>query len=71
MKIEVKNFWIIHAVASCDCCWWTDAVPTWSPKEMRRLRASIDKHISLTCHSVTLETWSSRRYYNQQGFTDK
>lgn len=62
-KISVKNYGIIHHIAMCQNCDWTDAIDTEEKNRSQQLRNRVYKHIRETGHRVHVEAGTSRTYY--------
>ena len=62
MKIKVEKFGIIHGIAFCEKCDWSEAINTAELNRMQKLRNKVYKHIKETWHSVIIETGTSTRY---------
>jgi len=59
------KFGIIHAIAYCENCNWSEGIKLESRNRMQELRRKITQHIKETKHSISLETGNSTRYsYN-------
>ena len=58
-KIKSENYGIIHLVAYCQNCNWSNE----DHKNPQKVRNEIRKHILKTGHEIIIETGLARKYY--------
>lgn len=63
MKIVKENYGIIHHIAYCNDCSWSDAIKTNENNRSAKLLHRVKEHIKKTTHSVSVESGSASKYY--------
>lgn len=71
-KIQIIPHGVIHALAFCDQCDWTDDMDLDEANSLQKLRYRISKHVGDTGHTIVLETGKSTIYKpndsNERGY---
>ena len=62
-NIIVQNNGIIHYLAHCTVCGWSDAIEGRGAKRNQRVRNAAYSHIRKTGHSVAIEAGHSTHYF--------
>ena len=67
MTVKSTKYGIIHSIASCDECEWSDSIKTDEPNRMQKLRSRVYAHVNKTGHPVTVESANAIKYERVAG----